>query len=167
MPVFGRRHADSYDRDGRGRWTAALAGLIALLAAAVIGWSIGQGGGGATRTVTRTVPQPPPTIYQDTFQGAVLAAAAFASKNLTDQWSTTLGYRVVSFTPTAATLETVARVLPRVKGRHTIWIGWNIHVAYQRGQWLQVGDLDPPPNTPPFWTTPPAILQELKPWPPV
>lgn len=136
--------------------------LLVVVGLIIGAYFLGRGVGGGTRTVTTRAA----TVSSDTVQGAVLAAASFASKNLTDQWSTSLGYRVVSFTPSAATVETIVRVRPRVKGRHTIWLAWNIHLAYQGGQWLKVGQLDLPANTASSWTNPPAILQELKRWPP-
>jgi hypothetical protein len=156
----GRGRGGRYGPDRGGGWRALV--LALLVVGLIVGaYFLGHGVGGGTRTVTT----PWASASSDTVQGAVLAAATFASKNLTDQWSTSLGYRVVSFTPSAATVETIVRVRPRVKGRHTIWLAWNIHLAYQGGQWLQVGQLHPPTNPPPLWTSPPAILQEFKPWP--
>ena len=81
MPLMRRPYSGPYDHERRRTWPTAAGALIALLVAAVIGWTIGSGSRneGTARTVTHTVTTaaPPPSVQEHTPAGAAAAAQAY------------------------------------------------------------------------------------------
>jgi hypothetical protein len=172
MPVLRRTQPDGYEPARPGRWRAAVVALIALLAAGVIGWSIGQGGR-STRTVTSTVTvaEPPPTSYQHTAQGAVAAAQAFLYQRavtpekgafavtnpragqLSGVWH--LLYYVTSYSSQAATIRTWALDLSYGYGSSSLtWVFTDVNVQWNGSEWVPTANpltivpdgATPPPN---------------------
>ena len=137
--------------------------LIALLAAGVIGWSIGQSGRSSRKvTSTVTVAQPPPTIYQHTPQGAVAAAQVYLSNAALlmcpgckpAEWSPSgvvsqvwqLAYRVESYTSGDAIVRTWGLTLDEggttVGSPPTPAVEWNFadtSVRWTGSQWQGTG----------------------------
>lgn len=126
--------------------TAVTVALV--LIAAVIGWLIR---GPSTKTVTRTVQQPPATINQDTPAGAVAAVQVFFAKTerqqspppapvnrpgkLASEWQ--LGWRMKSFTTSKAVVETWGVALQGGFGKSgQTWLFNDVPVFWQGGRWV-------------------------------
>jgi hypothetical protein len=174
MPTLRRPYSEHYDDERRRTWMVPLVAVIALLAAGMVGWTIGRAGGQGTttRTVTRSVTAavPPPSVYEHTPRGAVAAAQAFFYRRaITPQtgalavtnphpgqvggdWQ--LLYRVKSYTPQAAMIETWGLELSYGFGSSSLdWSFIDVDVGWDGVRWLGPGGLTitpasatPPPN---------------------
>jgi hypothetical protein len=122
--------------------------IVMALIAALIGWLAHSPG---TKTVTRTVEQPPATIYEDTPAGAVAAVQVFYAQTaqqqspppapvngpgkLTEGWQ--LGWRMNSYTAAKAMVETWGVVLEGGFGTSgQTWVFNDVPVTWQGGRWL-------------------------------
>jgi hypothetical protein len=155
------------------------AGTIALVVlAALIGWLAHRPG---TKTVTRTVQQPPATIYQHTQAGAVAAAQANLVQAETSclqgyercqlpaayslepdgggLWS--LAYRIKSYTPVIGVVE-AWQVGVAAGGKGPSQVSWqlaDVPVTWTGAKWREEGQVstDPSgPTPPPNQTSGPA-----------
>lgn len=132
-------HGQSWSGGGARRWPVVLAWVLAL--AAVAAFLVVLLGGNST-TVVRTVIVPTPVgaapVTVDTQGGALTDAEAFwtsadAAAGNPQTW--TLAYRVDSFTPSIATLESWALV---TGGGQTGWQRERVTIHYANGRWQPV-----------------------------
>jgi hypothetical protein len=144
------------------------AGTIALvLLAGLIGWLLHNPG---TKTVARTVEQPPATIYQHTQAGAVAAAQANLVQAETSclpgyercqspaayslgpdgggLWS--LAYRIKSYTPATAVVE-AWQVGMAAGGKGPSQLSWqlaDVPVTWTGAKWREEGQVSTDPSGP-------------------
>jgi hypothetical protein len=125
------------------------AGTIALaLIAALIGWLVHTPG---TETVTRTVPNLPATIYQDTPAGAIAAVQTYFSQTeqqqplppappnrpgkMGEEWQ--LRWRMQSYTPSKALVQTWGVAFEGGFGSSgQTWAFNDVPVSWQGGRWF-------------------------------
>ncbi|MGA2014739.1 MAG: hypothetical protein ABSH51_30015 [Solirubrobacteraceae bacterium] len=125
--------------------------IVMALIAALIGWIAHTPG---TKTVTHTIKQAPATIHQDTPAGAVAAVQAFFARTaeqqapppaprngpgkVTESWQ--LGWRMTSYTPLKATVETWGVVLEGGFGTSgQSWLFNDVPLTWQGGRWVAGG----------------------------
>jgi len=167
-----RPYTGPYDHEYRGIRVKRGLAVIALVAAAAIGWTLRGSSHSATRTVTRTITTAAvsPTVFQHTPRGAVAAAQAFFyERAITPQrgplavtnphvgqvsgdWQ--LLYEVKSYTTDSATIEAWGLELAYGYGNTGLdWTFTDVDVRWNGRRWVQAGDLTiapqaatPPPN---------------------
>lgn len=135
--------------------------LVIALLAALAGWLAHSP---STRTVTRTVVQPPATVHQHTPAGAVAAAAVALNQAASGpphnghgelNYSGDLLYRVKAYSPDSAVIETwhFAIAAGNPLGVITNWSLTDVRAAWDRTEWradgrtqTDVADATPPAN---------------------
>jgi len=168
-----RPYPTAYDHERSGTRIRPGLAVIALLAAAAIGWLMRGGSSqSATRTVTRTIAARvvPPSVYQHTDQGAVAAAQAMLYRRATTpqpgafavlnprpghvagDWQ--LLYRVKRYSTRAATIRTWGVELSYGFGSASLdWDFTDVDLQWDGSRWVQTGN---PLTIVPEGATPPA-----------